>query len=349
MLAMGADKWAGLSALSQRYDLSHTLTAEEITLSQGPVELIVRLQGGAIMSLQVGGKFVLRSAAIGNKIQPAKLGDATITMGPPGPGKKGQPQHGNWRRTIYLVTGSGPGWLELTAFDPDRELLHVKTFHLLPDGLQLTDRFVNLGDPGGQGMGEHYYLATPGVAAPSRIRILDDAGSDLRFTGRLENGTDLTGTLATFLPTLQQSGTVSVSSFGEALRLDVPGIGRLLLTASAMHEELGVIPVDWWLWRRRGSATSCFEPVAGTSTSPGGLFLNDLIRLGHNQVMQLVSTVRRISLSVRRRISVLRQSPVRVQYRTGAYVLMYVIEVLAHEVELEYEQHRYPRYDFDSG
>jgi hypothetical protein len=257
------------------------------------VRLVARLEGGVILLLAVDGVPVLTSTVnIGDPEQPAKPKAGTHTMCPPGPNDTG-PDHGNCRGTVYVETNRGPDWLELTAFDPDRGLYHVKTFCLLKDGLRVVDRFINLGQKSGEATGEHLYFATTGVNALRGIRMMSALGSDLELAVRHENGSDEHGTLDTFVPALLEGKTVSMA-FDGAVWLYFPRKGLVLLEALATHEGRQ-LPLRLWAWHRDGTDTACFEPVAGTKLSPSGEATNHHIPLGRAQVMELITVVRLIS------------------------------------------------------
>jgi hypothetical protein len=255
--------------------------------------LVVRARGALIRSLTLGGVPVLVSAPVADSWhEPWKL-DGTISMCPAGP-SRGKPQHGESRLCDYSCLRPTSGTMQLRAFLRLQDLGHIKEFTLLPDGLEITDEITNLGSSTWRGsLGEHLYLPLPGVDQLV-MRWLNTTGGNQLLSGRLEDGSFLAGTLSSFQPVLSAGGTVTVADFNGAAQLAIPGTGTVLVEATLLREGKDR-PITTWLWHRPGTATWCFEPVAGVGFRTSGRIRNDRLSLAPGQCMKLTCRVRLVA------------------------------------------------------
>jgi hypothetical protein len=252
------------------------------------VQLVLRQCGGLIRELTIGDILVLTSAP-GSEIEPWKL-DGTITMCPAGASPH-KPQHGDSRLTIYNRSFDAGNVFELSGLLRLRNLGHIKRFTFLPHGLKVLDDIVNLGPRRRHlSLGQHFYLPLLGIDQLDGVRWIDPSGLDKVVSGRLEDGRPISGTMSDFIPALLRGDTVVIDHFGGSAILEIPGVGRVLLTATATKNGVAR-PVSIWIWHRPGSKTFSFEPVAGVGFDSTGRLRHDLIGLKPNESVQLTCSI----------------------------------------------------------
>lgn len=260
-------------------------------LDKGASSLLIRKEGATIRRLQVNGVDVLTTGTdLGDNAmeqQPLKI-DATHTMLPAGPNEIG-PQHGLSRYLDYEVGHSTKSSVSLRARDPLRNLGHTKELELQPDGLEVTDRVESLGaDTIGISVGEHLYFSVAEKNLPG-IRFIDEDGSDTTIRGHREDGSEFVGNYSDTLADISIGETVFDENFPGTQLIEIPGIGRIRLTARLSKSEDNM-PVYLFMWHRPGANTVCFEPVAGFNVGSDGMH-NDRIVLEPGESLELQSKI----------------------------------------------------------
>ncbi len=261
----------------------------EASGEEGATSLLIRPEGAMILGLSVNGKTILTSPDLGTDFQqPVKI-DATHTMLPAGMAEFG-PQHGASRYLKYETDHAIHSEAQLSARDGLHELGHTKTFQVLPNGLQIIDDVVKLGEETeGLSLGEHFYFKVDQQQIPE-IEMLDSSGVATDITVRRKDGSTQTGTIRDLWPELSEGNSFFYEGFDGSQLLRLPTGDILKIEAHAESPD-GAIPVQMLIWHRPGTDTVCFEPLAGRTLDSDGNLKNSSIVLQPHQTMQLTSQV----------------------------------------------------------
>jgi hypothetical protein len=200
-------------------------------------------------------------------LQPVKI-DATHTM--LSVGKTGfGPEHGVSPYLDYDIESSSQEKVVLSSLDRLRNLGHLKTFELIPDGLKITDDVINLSaDTQRLSLGEHLYFDCKENCIPE-ITFHHDGDEDSSILKALsDRGEVIAGTMTDFWPLLKSGVESLQAEFAGLLQLQIPDGRHIEIMAMAESDGKPKM-VDLQIWHRNDTDTICFEPIIG-STKPAG-------------------------------------------------------------------------------
>jgi hypothetical protein len=200
-------------------------------------------------------------------LQPVKI-DATHTMLPVGKTGFG-PEHGVSPYLDYDIESSSQEKVVLSSLDRLRNLGHLKTLELIPNGLIITDDIINLSaNTQRLSLGEHLYFDCKENFIPE-ITLQHNSDKDSSVLKILnDRGEIIAGTMADFWPVLKGGVESLQAEFAGLLELQAPD-GRHIEIKAVAESNGKPKRVDLLIWHQKDTDTICFEPIIG-STKPAG-------------------------------------------------------------------------------
>jgi hypothetical protein len=226
-------------------------------------------------------------------LQPVKPEAISHLMLPLGEGEVGN-QHGPSRILEYQVESSSKDSAVFSCVDGLRNLGHLKTFNLMPGGLEITDDVVNASaETQNLSLGEHLYFDCP-EAEIKDIRFLkNELATESTALTVYPSGEPMHAKMKDLWPAIYKGESIQAEFDGSLIIVFKDG-RRVQICAEA---ELNGEPqaVDLLLWHREGTHTMCFEPIIGRDKTKTDKVSNHNLVVAPGQSFSLKVTIRLIS------------------------------------------------------